>query len=234
MLNFIGEFLGTFILILLVNGVSAGVSLNKTKTQYTGWVMIALGCGLAVTVAAYVSSGLSGAHLNPAVTIARAIIGDLAWSQVPIYLVAQVCGALLGAVATYFHYYPHWKETSDPSAILGCFATSPAIRHMWSNLFSEVIGTAVLMISILAVDVNKISSNFGPLIIGVVVISIGFSLGGTTGYAINPARDFGPRLAHQILPIPNKGGSDWSYAWIPVVGPIIGGALGALFYQCIL
>lgn len=226
-MNFIGELLGTFILVLLGDGVVSACILNKTKAQNSGWIAIVLGWGIAVTVAVYISGFMSGAHLNPAVTLAMAAIGSLPWSQVVTYLVAQFLGAMLGALVLYLHYYPHWKETKDAGTILACFSTGPAIRHTWSNLFGEALGTAVLVITVMAIGPNKVAAGFGPIIVGFVVMAVGFSLGATTGYAINPARDLGPRIMHALLPIPNKGDSDWSYAWIPVLGPILGGVAGA-------
>ncbi|EOI9047370.1 TPA: MIP/aquaporin family protein [Streptococcus pyogenes] len=234
MMNFIGELLGTFILVLLGDGVVSACILNKTKAQNSGWIAIVLGWGIAVTVAVYISGFMSGAHLNPAVTLAMAAIGSLPWSQVVTYLVAQFLGAMLGALVLYLHYYPHWKETKDAGTILACFSTGPAIRHAWSNLLGEALGTAVLVITVMAIGPNKVAAGFGPIIVGFVVMAVGFSLGATTGYAINPARDLGPRIMHALLPIPNKGDSDWSYAWIPVLGPILGGVVGALIYQVIL
>ncbi|ABF37400.1 TPA: aquaporin family protein [Streptococcus pyogenes] len=233
-MNFIGELLGTFILVLLGDGVVSACILNKTKAQNSGWIAIVLGWGIAVTVAVYISGFMSGAHLNPAVTLAMAAIGSLPWSQVVTYLVAQFLGAMLGALVLYLHYYPHWKETKDAGTILACFSTGPAIRHAWSNLLGEALGTAVLVITVMAIGPNKVAAGFGPIIVGFVVMAVGFSLGATTGYAINPARDLGPRIMHALLPIPNKGDSDWSYAWIPVLGPILGGVVGALIYQVIL
>ncbi|WP_317609761.1 MIP/aquaporin family protein [Streptococcus canis] len=233
-MNFIGELLGTFILVLLGDGVVSACVLNKTKAQNSGWIAIVLGWGIAVTVAVYISGFMSGAHLNPAVTLAMAAVGSLPWSQVLTYLAAQFLGAMLGALILYLHYYPHWKETKDAGTILACFSTGPAIRHTWSNLFGEALGTAVLVITVMAIGPNKVAAGFGPLIVGFVVMAVGFSLGATTGYAINPARDLGPRIMHALLPIPNKGDSDWSYAWIPVLGPILGGVAGALIYQMIL
>ncbi|VGT56455.1 MIP/aquaporin family protein [Streptococcus pyogenes] len=233
-MNFIGELLGMFILVLLGDGVVSACILNKTKAQNSGWIAIVLGWGIAVTVAVYISGFMSGAHLNPAVTLAMAAIGSLPWSQVVTYLVAQFLGAMLGALVLYLHYYPHWKETKDAGTILACFSTGPAIRHTWSNLFGEALGTAVLVITVMAIGPNKVAAGFGPIIVGFVVMAVGFSLGATTGYAINPARDLGPRIMHALLPIPNKGDSDWSYAWIPVLGPILGGVAGALIYQVIL
>lgn len=233
-MNFTGELLGTFILVLLGDGVVSACILNKTKPQNSGWIAIVLGWGIAVTVAVYISGFMSGAHLNPAVTLAMAAIGSLPWSQVVTYLVAQFLGAMLGALVLYLHYYPHWKETKDAGTILACFSTGPAIRHTWSNLLGEALGTAVLVITVMAIGPNKVAAGFGPIIVGFVVMAVGFSLGATTGYAINPARDLGPRIIHALLPIPNKGDSDWSYAWIPVLGPILGGVAGALIYQVIL
>ncbi|HEP1253037.1 TPA: aquaporin family protein [Streptococcus pyogenes] len=233
-MNFIGELLGTFILVLLGDGVVSACILNKTKAQNSGWIAIVLGWGIAVTVAVYISGFMSGAHLNPAVTLAMAAIGSLPWSQVVTYLVAQFLGAMLGALVLYLHYYPHWKETKDAGTILACFSTGPAIRHTWSNLLGEALGTAVLVITVMAIGPNKVAAGFGPIIVGFVVMAVVFSLGATTGYAINPARDLGPRIMHALLPIPNKGDSDWSYAWIPVLGPILGGVAGALIYQVIL
>ncbi|WP_309543774.1 MIP/aquaporin family protein [Streptococcus dysgalactiae] len=234
MMNFTGELLGTFILVLLGDGVVSACILNKTKAQNSGWIAIVLGWGIAVTVAVYISGFMSGAHLNPAVTLAMAAIGSLPWSQVVTYLVAQFLGAMLGALVLYLHYYPHWKETKDAGTILACFSTGPAIRHAWSNLLGEALGTAVLVITVMAIGPNKVAAGFGPIIVGFVIMAVGFSLGATTGYAINPARDLGPRIMHALLPIPNKGDSDWSYAWIPVLGPILGGVAGALIYQVIL
>lgn len=233
-MNFTGELLGTFILVLLGDGVVSACILNKTKAQNSGWIAIVLGWGIAVTVAVYISGFMSGAHLNPAVTLAMAAIGSLPWSQVVTYLVTQFLGAMLGALVLYLHYYPHWKETKDAGTILACFSTGPAIRHTWSNLLGEALGTAVLVITVMAIGPNKVAAGFGPIIVGFVVMAVGFSLGATTGYAINPARDLGPRIIHALLPIPNKGDSDWSYAWIPVLGPILGGVAGALIYQVIL
>lgn len=233
-MNFIGELLGMLILVLLGDGVVSACILNKTKAQNSGWIAIVLGWGIAVTVAVYISGFMSGAHLNPAVTLAMAAIGSLPWSQVVTYLVAQFLGAMLGALVLYLHYYPHWKETKDAGTILACFSTGPAIRHTWSNLLGEALGTAVLVITVMAIGPNKVAAGFGPIIVGFVVMAVGFSLGATTGYAINPARDLGPRIMHALLPIPNKGDSDWSYAWIPVLGPILGGVAGALIYQVIL
>lgn len=234
MKEFIGEFLGTFILVLLGDGVVAGNVLKNTKEEGTGWTSIVFGWGIACTVAVYVAGLFSPAHLNPAVTIAMAATESLAWSKVLLYIVAQLLGAMFAAVILWLHYYPHFKETKDSGAILGMFSTAPAIRHTPSNFFGEALGTAVLVITIMAIGPNNVAAGFGPIIVGLVIFAVGFSLGPTTGYAINPARDFGPRIVHALLPIPNKGDSDWGYAWIPVLGPIVGGTAGALIYQMLL
>lgn len=233
-MSFIGEFLGTLILVLLGDGVVSAVCLKKTKAEASGWIAIVLGWGLAVAVAVYITGFMSGAHLNPAVTLAMAATGALSWGQVPVYLIAQMLGAMVGALLVYLHYFPHWQETKDSETVLACFSTGPAIRHTWSNFLGEALGTAVLVITVMAIGPNKVAQGFGPLIVGLVVMAVGFSLGGTTGYAINPARDLGPRIMHSILPIPNKSDSDWSYAWIPVVAPIVGGVVGALIFQMVL
>lgn len=233
-MTFIGEFLGTLILVLLGDGVVSAVCLKKTKAEASGWIAIVLGWGLAVAVSVYITGFMSGAHLNPAVTLAMAATGALSWGQVPVYLIAQMLGAMVGALLVYLHYFPHWQETKDSATVLACFSTGPAIRHTWSNFLGEALGTAVLVITVMAIGPNKVAQGFGPLIVGLVVMAVGFSLGGTTGYAINPARDLGPRIMHSILPIPNKSDSDWSYAWIPVVAPIVGGVVGALIFQMVL
>jgi len=229
--GFLGEVIGTMILILFGGGVVANVVLNKSKGQNSGWIVITAGWGLGVAVAVYVSGPLSGAHLNPAVTLALAVIGQFPWSQVPIYIAGQFVGAFLGAVLVYLAYLPHWAETEDQGAKLAVFSTAPAIRSYGKNLVTEIIGTFILVLGILGIFGNDIAAGMGPLLVGLLVWGIGLSLGGPTGYAINPARDLGPRIAHFVLPIPGKGSSDWSYAWVPVLGPIIGGILGGLFYK---
>ncbi|MRJ48028.1 MIP/aquaporin family protein [Fundicoccus ignavus] len=234
MVEIYGEAIGTFILVLLGNGVVAGNVLNKTKGGNTGWIMITLGWGLAVTIAVYASGIMGPAHLNPAVTIAMAAVGALPWSSVPGYILAQMAGAMLASIFVWAHYYPHWEETKDPGTILATFSTGPAIRHTASNVIGEAIGTAILIIVVMAMGPNNLTSGLGPMVVGFVVTSVGLSLGGTTGYAINPARDLGPRIMHAILPIANKGDSDWGYAWIPVVGPILGAVVGALLYNMAL
>jgi glycerol uptake facilitator protein len=230
---FTGELIGTMILIIFGGGVVANVSLNKSKAQGGGWIVVALAWGLAVSVGVYAVGGFSGAHINPAVTLGLAAIGEFAWSDVPMYIIAQVIGGMLGGMVVYFHFLPHWAATDDPAVKLGVFSTDPAIPHTFSNLLSEFIGTAVLLVGLLSIGANKFSEGLNPLIVGFLIVAIGLSLGGTTGYAINPARDLGPRIAHFILPIPGKGGSNWTYSWIPVVGPVLGGVFGALFYQAV-
>ncbi|WP_214848018.1 MIP/aquaporin family protein [Exiguobacterium sp. s193] len=230
MSNFISEMMGTMILILLGDGVVAGVVLKKTKSENGGWIVITLAWGLAVMTGVYVAAS-SGAHLNPAVTLSLALNSDLPWADVPIYIAAQLVGAFIGAVLVWLHYMKHFEATEDQAAKLGVFATGPAIRHTGSNLVSEIIGTFVLVFGILALGANQFADGLNPLIVGLLVVVIGLSLGGTTGYAINPARDLAPRIAHAILPIPGKGSSDWGYSWIPVVGPIIGGAIAVFIYQ---
>lgn len=232
--NFLAEFLGTALLILLGDGVVAGVVLKDTKNENSGWIVITVGWALAVTFAIYAVGHISGAHLNPAVTLALAATGQFPWSKVGTYLSAQMLGAMLGAALVWLHYLPHWSRTTDSGAKLAVFCTGPAIRHTTSNLISEFIGTFVLLFGLSALGVNHFSEGLNPLAVGALVLAIGVSLGGTTGYAINPARDLGPRLMHALLPIPGKGTSDWAYAWIPVVGPILGGICGASVYRALL
>lgn len=229
--KFVAEVLGTGTLIVLGDGVVAGVLLARSKAQNAGWIVITVGWGLAVMAGVYVAGPVSGAHLNPAVTLGLASIGATPWDQVPVYLAGEFVGAFLGGVIVYLHYLPHWSVTEDPGLKLAVFSTGPAIRNTVTNLISEIIGTFVLVFGILAIGSGKVPTGLGALIVGLLVVGIGLSLGGPTGYAINPARDLGPRIAHFVLPIAGKGDSDWGYSWIPVVGPIIGGVLGALVYQ---
>jgi glycerol uptake facilitator len=247
MQTLLAEALGTMILVLLGDGVVANVLLERSKGQNAGWIVITTGWGIAVTVAVYAVGRISGAHLNPAVTIALAAIGSFPWPQVPGYIAAQLIGAVAGAVLVWLAYLPHWRGTSDAGAKLGVFCTAPAIRNTGANLVTEIIGTAVLTFGILAIAANAqtlarpgdvdlsvvFSRGLQPLLVGVLVLGIGLSLGGPTGYAINPARDLGPRIAHAVLPIAGKGTSDWEYSWIPVVGPIIGGIAGAGLYSIV-
>jgi glycerol uptake facilitator protein len=235
---FTAELVGTMILIILGDGVVANVLLNKSKGQNAGWIVITAGWAFAVTVGVYAVNSFSGGHLNPAVTFSMAALGKLPWDQVPSYVSGQMIGAFLGGVIVWLAYLPHWRVTEDKGAKLGVFCTGPAIRNPVSNLLTEIIGTFILVLGVLAILTPKnlipnsgFDTGFGPFLVGVLVWSIGLSLGGPTGYAINPARDLGPRLAHFLLPIAGKGTSDWGYAWIPVLGPIIGGIIGALFYK---
>lgn len=232
-LQLVGEFIGTAVLIILGDGVVAGVSLNKSKAFGAGWIAITLGWGLAVTLGVYTSAFLSPAHLNPAVTLGMAVAGKFSWSFVVPYIVAQVLGGIVGAIIVWIQYLPHWKETNDQAAILGTFATGPAIRSYGANFLSELIGTVVLVFALLAFTRGQFTEGLNPMAVGVLITAIGLSLGGTTGYAINPARDLGPRIAHQILPIANKGNSDWAYSWVPIFGPLAGGAIGAGLYLLI-
>ena len=241
---FIAELVGTALLVLLGDGVVANVVLQKTKGNNSGWIVITAGWALAVTLAVYAVGRVSGAHLNPAVTLALASIGALELSKLPLYLGAQMLGAFSGAVLVYLSYLGHWKATESGDDKLAVFCTAPAIRNKVANLTTEAIGTAVLVFAVLAIGANAtsikevdlqaaFSTALNPLLVGLIVFSIGLSLGGPTGYAINPARDLGPRIAHAILPIPGKRDSDWSYSWIPVLGPLVGGVLGALLFKAL-
>jgi glycerol uptake facilitator protein len=224
---FVGETLGTAALILLGGGVCAAVTLKKSKAQNAGWLAITFGWGFAVLVAAYISAHKSGAHLNPAVTLALAVkSGD--WSHVPLYIGSQLLGAMIGAFLVWVTYLGQFQANEEPT--LGIFSTGPEIRNPIQNLLTEIIGTMVLCLLILTsgLTLGDQLSGIGILITAFTVVGIGLSLGGPTGYAINPARDLGPRIVHSLLPIPNKGTSDWSYAWIPVVGPAIGGLLAGV------
>lgn len=229
-LQIFSEFLGTMILVLLGDGVCAAVNLKKSKAEASGWVVIALGWGAAVAIAVYISGYMGPAHLNPAVTVANAIAGNIGWDLVIPFSIAQIIGGIAGAVLVWLAYLPHWEATEDQGAILGTFATGPAIRNYPANVITEAIGTFVLVLALLSFGQHSIADGVTPLIVGLLILSMGLSLGGPTGYAINPARDLGPRIAHQILPIANKGQSDWAYSWVPIVGPIIGGVLGALVF----
>lgn len=232
---FLAELIGTMILILLGDGVVAGVLLSRSKAYQSGWVVITFGWGFAVMVAAYVVGHVSGAYLNPALTIGFALAHKLSWSDALVMIPAQMIGAFLGAVLVWLHYYPHWKETDDPELKLAVFSTIPAIRRPLANLLSETIATFLLVWVLLALGAKGVvfADGLKTLVVGLFIASIGMSLGGTTGYAINPARDLGPRIAHAILPIPGKGSSDWGYSWIPVVGPILGAVLAAFAYLAI-
>lgn len=232
MTPFVGELLGSAILLLLGQGVVANVVLPKTKGNGGGLMAITFGWGMAVFVGVFSVSSVSGAHLNPAVTIALAVVGKFEWSLVPTYILAQLLGAMLGSGLAWFLYKQHFDAATSADDQLACFATSPALNGNFHALFSEAIGTFVLILGGLVMI--KGANSLGPLDAlpaGLLVLSIGLSLGGVTGYAINPSRDLGPRIMHSILPIKGKGGSNWGYSWIPVVGPIIGAVLAALFFK---
>jgi glycerol uptake facilitator protein len=237
-LHIIGnEIVGTGLLILLGDGVVAAVLLNKSKAQNSGWIVITWGWGMAVMVAVYAVGQFTGAHLNPAVTLGFWINGNIDGSDVPKYLIGEFVGAFIGASLVVAAYYDHFRETEDPGLKLAVFSTGPAIRNYAMNLVTEIIGTFVLVFGVLMIVANVggktviAGPGLTPLLVGLLVLSIGLSLGGPTGYAINPARDLGPRIAHAILPVPGKGPSDWSYSWVPVVGPLMGGALGGLLFH---
>jgi glycerol uptake facilitator protein len=228
---FLGEVIGTGILILFGAGVCAAVTLHHSKAKGAGWVVIAFGWGFGVMAGAYTAAPLSGGHLNPAVTVGLAVdTGE--WGKVPLYILAQLVGAVLGAVLAYLVYFAQFQANADARTggpTLGIFATGPEIRKPWANLVTEIVATVGLVLPILAFGRNDgIGSGISILLVSLLVVGIGLSLGGPTGYAINPARDLGPRVVHSVLPIPNKGTSDWGYAWVPVAGPVIGGLLAGL------
>lgn len=253
---FIGETIGTAVLILLGGGVCAAVTLKRSKARDAGWLAVTFGWGFAVLTGAYLAGGVSGAHLNPAVTIGLAIEGGTKWSDVPLYLASELLGAMIGAVLVWLVYYGQFRahltdpeilsahageegmvdQAAAPKAgpVLGVFTTGPEIRNAVQNVVTEIIATIVLVLAILTQGLNNEGNGLGTLgalITALVVVSIGLSLGGPTGYAINPVRDLGPRIVHALLPLPNKGGSDWGYAWVPVVGPLVGGALAGGLYN---
>jgi glycerol uptake facilitator protein len=238
MTPFIAELIGTMLMILLGDGVVANVLLNDTKGNNSGWMVITTAWGFAVFVAVIVAGPYSGAHFNPAITIALAIAGKFPWADVLPYIAAQFLGAFLGAFLVWAMYYDHFKRTANPATILAVFSTGPAIRNYTSNVISEIVGAFVLFFTILYISGAEITTtkvpiglgSIGALPVAILVWVIGLSLGGTTGYAINPVRDLGPRIMHAILPIKGKGTSDWSYAWVPVVGPLIGTAIAAVLY----
>jgi glycerol uptake facilitator protein len=227
---FLGELIATMVLILFGDGVCAAVTLNKSKSQASGWIVIASGWGLAVGMAAL---AVPSASFNPAMTIASAATGKLEWAAVPGAVAGQMIGAIIGAALVWLLYLPHWAATEDKASKLGVFCTAPAIRSYGKNFLSEVIATAALGFMVCAIGANKVVDGLGPIISTAMIMAIGLSLGGPTGYAINPARDLGPRIAHAILPIAGKGDSDWQYSWVPVLGPILGGLLGMIFYSMV-
>lgn len=229
---FTGEITGTALLILLGDGVVANVVLNKTKGNNSGWIVITFGWAIGVFVGVFVASKASGAHLNPAVTVALAILGKVSWSNVPQYVAGQMLGAMIGSIGVWAAYGKHFLQTDDTDAKKAVFCTAPAIRSSLNNLAAEIIGTFVLVIGVLFIIAP--SSSLGALDalpVALLVLGIGLSLGGPTGYAINPARDLSPRIMHAVLPIGKKGDSDWKYSWIPVVGPIIGACLAAMLFM---
>lgn len=228
---YLAEFLGTFFLILIGGGVVAGVVLKGTKSFNAGWNTIVIAWGLAVTFAIYAVGSISGAHINPAVTLGFAFVGEFPWEKVPGYIIAQILGAFSGGVLVWIYYIPHWSKTEDKAAKLAIFSTTPAIRSYINNFVSEMVATAILIFSLLFIGTTKFTEGLNPLVVGALIMLIGFSLGGTTGFAINPARDLGPRIAHFLLPIKGKGDSDWKYAYVPILGPIIGSFLGASTYK---
>ena len=238
MSKFVAEIIGTMLLVILGDGVVANVLLNKSKGQGGGWIVVTTGWALGVTVAAYCVGWISGGHINPAITLGLASIGQFPWADVPLYIIGQIIGGFLGGVVVWLAYFPHWEITENKEHVRGVFCTQPSVRRYPWNMATEIIGTFVLLVGALAIpSVKNLLENTGlkpalaPLLAGLLVWAIGLSLGGPTGYAINPARDLGPRLAHFLLPIPGKTHSDWNYAWVPIIGPIIGGILGAFFYK---
>jgi len=233
------EFIGTMVLILLGDGVVAGCTLNKSKGYNGGWIVITMAWGLAVMCGVFVAGPYSGAHLNPAVSIGLALAGQFAWSMVPAYIVAQMLGGFAGAVLVYWYYKDHFLATSDsPETMLGVFCTIPAIKNKWRNFFCEALATFILVFVILAFATKGNTpevgmGDLGAFPVAMLIIAIGMSLGGTTGYAINPARDIAPRFAHWILPIKGKGSSKWCYSWVPAFGPMVGCLVAALVYRLV-
>ena len=231
--NFMAELIGTAILVLLGDGVVANVVLKKSKGFNSGWMVIASGWAFAVAIPVYMFGSVSGAHFNPAVTIALAVTGAFPWNKFPMYILAQLIGAFIGATLVLLSYYNHFEATEDKSTKLGVFCTAPEIKNTKWNFVTEFIGTFLLIFGIIGITAHPFVDGVQPLAIGILIWAIGLCLGGPTGYAINPIRDFGPRLAHFILPVPGKGSSNWGYAWIPVVAPILGAIVGALVYKVI-
>ncbi|HET9311550.1 MAG TPA: MIP/aquaporin family protein [Actinomycetota bacterium] len=233
---FLGEVVGTAVLVLIGDGVVAGVLLNKSKAQNSGWVVITWAWAMAVVFGVLASIAVTDGigHINPAVTIAFAV-ADLGveWSDVPQLIAGQFLGAFIGAILVWLAYLVHWGETEDPGLKLAVFSTGPAIRNTAANLITEIIGTFMLVFGVVAIFENEAAAALGAFFVGLLVLGIGMALGGPTGYAINPARDLGPRIIHAIVPIPGKGTSDWEYSWIPVVGPVVGGVIGALAAKAI-
>ena len=228
---YLAEMLGTMLLIIFGDGVVANVVLSKTMGHNSGWIVITTGWGLGVAIAGLIFGTTSGAHLNPALTIGLAVIGKFSWSLVPGYVAAQLTGGFLGAVIVWVYYRLHFKETEDKGAKLAVFCTGAEIRDTFTSFTCEVIGTFILVFALLGLNNTALADRLAPMAAGLIVWAIGITLGGTTGYAINPARDFGPRLAHFILPIHGKGDSEWGYAWIPIVAPMIGSIIAATVFN---
>lgn len=232
MTPFLGELIGTFLLVLLGNGVVANVVLTKSKGNNAGWLTIAAGWGIALFVGVYAVAASSGAHLNPAVSIGLAAAGKFAWSDVPAYVIAQMLGAMLGALIVWLTYRQHFDQTVDPDAQLAAFCTGPAIRNPFHNIVTEAVGTFVLVFGVMLITAPQNSLGaLDALPVALLLFGIGLSLGGPTGFAVNPARDLGPRIMHSLLPIPNKRDSDWGYAYVPVAGGIVGGLVAAVIYS---
>lgn len=233
MTAYLAELVGTAIILLFGGGVVAGCVLNKSKSQNSGWIVITVAWAIGVTLGIYASGQYSGAHLNPAVTLALAVAGKFSWSLVPGYIISQFAGAMLGAGLVYLSYVAHFDHTEDQGAKLAVFSTGPAIKHTAANFATEFIATFILLFGISALGAAKYAEGLGPIAVGLLILGLGLSFGGPTGYALNPARDLGPRIMHAILPIKDKGHSDWGYAWIPVVAPILGAISGVFVYTTI-
>lgn len=231
MSHILAEIIGTMILVIFGDAVVANVILGKTKGNGGGWIVITTGWAFAVAIPAFIFGGISGAHFNPALTLSLAVIGKFPWADVPGYIIAQFVGAILGACVVYLQYLPHWAATEDKATKLAVFCTAPAIRNTPANFISEFIGTFILVFGILGLGTVTMAPGLGTLAVGLLIWVIGLALGGSTGYAINPARDLGPRIAHFFLPIAGKGDSDWGYSWIPVVAPICGAIVAALTFK---
>lgn len=228
---YLAEFLGTFLLILFGGGVVAGAVLKDSKSHNAGWLTICTAWGLAVAFAIYAVGSISGAHINPAVTLSFAFAGEFPWAKVPGYILAQIAGAFTGAVLVWIFYMPLWSKSDDKEGKLAIFCTGPAIRSLLNNFINEMVATAILIFALMFIGTNNFTEGLNPLVVGALIMAIGYSLGGTTGFAINPARDLGPRIAHFLMPVKGKGTSDWAYALIPILGPILGGLIGAAAYQ---
>lgn len=227
---YLAEFIGTALLLFFGNGIVAGLNLKYSYSNGGGWIVVSIGWGLAVSFGIYAAGQISGAHINPAVSTSLALAGEMDIALLPGYIIAQVLGAFTGAVLCWLQYLPHWGKTEDPAAKLSAFSTAGAIDRKSANLLSEMLGTMILILGLLMIGANEFTEGLNPLVVGGLITLIGMAQGGTTGFAINPARDLGPRIAHYLLPIKGKGSSQWHYAWVPIVGPIIGGAAGATLY----